>query len=141
MGLGYLKRGPATAGAVAGAVIFYFIQPIHVWVIVMILVAVFLLGVCGSSLISKEEKVKDPQYIIIDEVVGCWVALLFLPASLLIYGLGTLLFRVLDKTKILGIKEVERLPGGWGIMLDDVVAGIYANIIIQIFLSVYGRIA
>ncbi len=107
----------------------------------MILVAVFLLGVCGSSLISKEEKVKDPQYIIIDEVVGCWVALLFLPASLLIYGLGTLLFRVLDKTKILGIKEVERLPGGWGIMLDDVVAGIYANIIIQIFLSVYGRIA
>ena len=83
-GIGYLKRGPATAGAVAGAVIFYFIQPIHVWVIVMILVAVFLLGVCGSSLISKEEKLKDPQYIIIDEVVGCWVALLFLPASLLI---------------------------------------------------------
>ena len=102
---------------------------------------VFFIGLLTSSLVSTEENEKDPQYIIIDEVVGCWIALLFLPASALLYALGAICFRIFDKTKILGIKKIEHLPGGWGIMLDDVLAGIYANVMMQILLLVYERIA
>jgi phosphatidylglycerophosphatase A len=73
----------------------------------------------------------DPSQIILDEVVGCVVTFFAIPFSLTAVITGFVLFRQFDIFKPLGIKYVEKLPGAWGILLDDVVAGLCANIILR----------
>jgi phosphatidylglycerophosphatase A len=70
----------------------------------------------------------DPSIVVIDEIVGMWIALLFLPKTLVSVLLAFVLFRVMDVVKPEPARSLERLPGGWGIMMDDVAAGIYANL-------------
>ncbi|MBS1501321.1 MAG: phosphatidylglycerophosphatase A, partial [Bacteroidetes bacterium] len=69
--------------------------------------------------------------VVIDEAAGMCITLLFVSATLLHVAVGLVLFRFFDIAKPFFIKRMERLPGGWGIMLDDVLAGIYANILLQ----------
>jgi phosphatidylglycerophosphatase A len=70
----------------------------------------------------------DPSIVVIDEIVGMWITLLWLSPGLLTYAIAFIAFRLLDVTKPEPARVFERLPGGWGIMLDDVVAGCYANL-------------
>lgn len=77
---------------------------------------------------------KDPSCIVIDELVGCMITFLYLPMTLSTILLGFVLFRVLDVFKLSLIKKCEELPGAWGIMADDLVAGICANVILQLLL-------
>jgi phosphatidylglycerophosphatase A len=77
----------------------------------------------------------DPQEVVIDEVLGMAVTLAFLPLSLQTIGIGFLLFRFFDIVKPFPARRSEKLPGGWGIVMDDVVAGIYANVGERIVLS------
>jgi phosphatidylglycerophosphatase A len=74
----------------------------------------------------------DSNKVVIDEVAGMSVTLLFVPVKGVNIFIGLLLFRFFDIVKPLFIKKIERLPGGWGVMMDDLVAGFYANIILQI---------
>ena len=74
---------------------------------------------------------------VVDEVVGQWVSLLLLPLTPLTVVLGFLLFRLLDVLKPWPARDFERLPGGWGIMADDVMAGIYANLLVRVGLLVW----
>ncbi len=76
----------------------------------------------------------DPSIVVIDEVVGMWISLLFLPKTLLVATLAFLLFRAHDIVKIPPARQLEAVPNGFGIMLDDVVAGIYANISLRMVL-------
>jgi hypothetical protein len=76
--------------------------------------------------------VPDPSMVVIDEMVGIWVTLLLLPKSPLIILSAFIAFRALDILKPEPARALERLPNGWGIMLDDVVAGLYANVIVQV---------
>ncbi len=69
----------------------------------------------------------DPSIVVIDEIVGMWIALLFQPPGAVPAILAFLAFRAFDIVKPPPARQLERIPGGWGIMLDDVVAGIYAN--------------
>ncbi|MDH4069831.1 MAG: phosphatidylglycerophosphatase A [Ignavibacteria bacterium] len=78
---------------------------------------------------------KDPSIVVIDEIAGMWIAMLFLPATLPVLCGSFLLFRLFDIIKPFPARSLERLPGGWGIMLDDVAAGIYANIVLQIIVQ------
>jgi phosphatidylglycerophosphatase A len=80
----------------------------------------------------------DPSIVVIDEIVGIWIALLLLPKTVLAYALAFVLFRIFDVLKPEPARALERLPGGWGIMLDDVVAGAYANIGARIVLLLIG---
>ena len=80
----------------------------------------------------------DPSIVVIDEIVGVWIALLLLPKTVLAVLLAFLLFRVMDVVKPEPARSLERLPGGWGIMLDDVVAGVYANLATRLVLAVLG---
>lgn len=75
-----------------------------------------------------EETHPDPSIVVIDEIVGMWIALFLLPKTVIAYALAFVLFRLFDVLKPQPAKALERLPGGWGIMLDDVVAGVYANL-------------
>ena len=79
---------------------------------------------------------KDPSEAVIDEVVGMGISLLFVPKSIALYIVAFLLFRFFDITKIYPIKKFEKLPGGWGIMLDDVVAGIFSLGVLQGFIVI-----
>ena len=74
------------------------------------------------------ERHPDPSIVVIDEIVGIWIALLLLPKTVVAYAVAFLLFRLFDVLKPQPARALERLPGGWGIMLDDVVAGAYANL-------------
>ncbi|MCL4380287.1 phosphatidylglycerophosphatase A [Candidatus Dependentiae bacterium] len=83
----------------------------------------------------------DPAAIVIDEVVGIAIAFLGLsapmPHALLLLGGGLLLFRIFDISKIIGIHALERLPGAYGILGDDIVAGIYTNLLLQLLWRCY----
>ena len=77
----------------------------------------------------------DPQEVVIDEVVGMAVTLALVPLDLKTIGLGFLLFRIFDVAKPFPVRRFEKLPGGWGIVMDDVMAGIYANLCLRVVLS------
>ena len=123
-GLGYLTKAPGTLGSLA-ACVFYLLLPLP-WPVI---VAVALLGVWAADANVKETGVDDPGSTIIDEVVGMWLSLYALPLSFAIPAF--FLFRVLDIVKPFPICAAEKLPGGLGIMADDVVGGVMCNLILQ----------
>ncbi len=77
---------------------------------------------------------KDNNKVVIDEVAGMMIVLLFIPAEIKYILTALILFRFFDIVKPLGIKKLELLPSGWGVMADDIVAGIYSLIIMRIIL-------
>jgi len=132
LGIGYIGKGAGTVAAVACCICWYFAwaagyQPIPSLVITF---AITLIGVWSSSVVSKIWG-KDPARVVIDEVAGMCISLLFIPVSIKYIIAALLLFRFFDIVKPLFIRRIEKLPSGWGIMLDDVLAGVYANILLQ----------
>ncbi len=89
--------------------------------------ALFFLGVFASTRAAEIWRIKDPHPIVIDEIVGMWIALLFVPPGVAYFVAAFLLFRLFDIIKPTPARQAELLKGGWGIMLDDVFAGIYAG--------------
>lgn len=77
---------------------------------------------------------KDHNRVVIDEVAGMCITLLFVPLKWQYTLIGLIFFRFFDILKPLGIRKLEELPGGWGVMADDILAGIYANVILQLVL-------
>ena len=84
-----------------------------------------------------EHAVPDPSMVVIDEIVGVWIAIFLLPPTLPAYACAFIAFRGFDILKPPPALQLERVPGGWGIMLDDVVAGIYANIVSQVIIRFF----
>jgi len=78
---------------------------------------------------------RDPRWIVIDETVGMMVALAFVRGPWVIWPAGFVLFRAFDVAKPYPVGRLERFPGGWGIVLDDLLAGVYANLVLQILLA------
>ena len=93
----------------------------------------FFAGVFTSSIVIKEVNDKDPSSIVIDEWVGQWIPLIFLPLNIQNLVLSFIFFRIFDISKILFIEKFESLSGGWGVMLDDVLAGFYALVLVIMF--------
>jgi phosphatidylglycerophosphatase A len=90
-------------------------------------IVLFVLGIWAADAYMETVQVHDPSAIVIDEVVGQWVTLALLPLDPLVYALGFVLFRVLDVLKPWPANFVDRaVTGGFGVMLDDVIAGAYA---------------
>jgi phosphatidylglycerophosphatase A len=131
-GLGYAPFAPGTVASAAAAVIYFFIPALHnpLMLIPVILVSTAL-GVWSSG-VMEEEYGEDPSQAVIDEVAGQWLALAFLPATPLVVLLAFVLFRFFDILKPGPIDSAQRLPGGWGIMTDDVLAGIFANVTLRV---------
>ena len=129
LGSGYTPKAPGTAGSLLALLIF-FIFPLNSinWFILSILF--FFVGVWSGSEIEKD-KGEDPGLVVIDEMVGQWLAVIFLPYSWLTLLIGFILFRVFDIFKPYPINRSQKLKAGWGIMIDDVLAGVYANIVLQ----------
>jgi phosphatidylglycerophosphatase A len=99
---------------------------------VEVLVGVLLVGVVTGGITEKQLDTKDPSIVVIDEVLGVGVAMLWIPKEWPFALMAVILFRIFDIWKPYPLRHLERLPGGWGIMLDDLGAGIYAWIWLQI---------
>ena len=92
----------------------------------------FFVGVFTSSIVIKEINHKDPSSIVIDEWVGQWIPFIFLHLNIQNLVLSFIFFRIFDISKILFINKLESFSGGWGVMLDDVLAGFYALVFVII---------
>lgn len=132
LGAGYFPKAPGTAGSFVAVLLFWFL-PLTLTYQAILLVALFFVGAWSSSYVEAQEG-EDPGKVVIDEVVGQGIALLFLPKLIVYYLAAFILFRIFDILKPFPVKQFERLPSGWGIMADDVMAGIYTIVLIQIFL-------
>jgi phosphatidylglycerophosphatase A len=135
LGIGYIGKGAGTVAAVACSICWYLAWQ-HGYQLVpsLIVTAVItLLGIWSSGVVSTIWG-KDPTRVVIDEVSGMCISLLFVPVSIKYVVSALILFRFFDIVKPLYIRKLEKFPGGWGIMLDDVLAGLYANILLQIIL-------
>ncbi len=146
-GSGYSPVAPGTAGAAVGVLMLWGLSevlpgqfsggwPQAHWLLVAILVF-FFFGVKASQKLEPEWG-HDPSRITVDELVGVWVAMLGVPVNWLNLLLAFGLFRLFDIWKPLGIRKLERLPGGWGVMMDDVAAGVAAGVCLQVWLMVRG---
>jgi phosphatidylglycerophosphatase A len=136
-GSGYAPFAPGTAGSLVGLLLFWPLSRLPFAGQVGVTVALFLLGTLAAAHLAGRLGLKDPGIVVVDEVVGQWVSLLLLPLTPLTVILGFLLFRLLDVLKPWPARDFERLPGGWGIMADDVMAGIYANLLVRVGLLVW----
>ncbi len=136
MGLGFSPVAPGTIGALGGCLIALLLRQyitFHVPALVFLIILFFFLGVHSSNQLEKNWG-KDPSKVVIDEVVGMWIAMLMIPSGWIYTMAAFVLFRLFDIYKPFFIRRMEKLKGGWGIMMDDVLAGIYANVIIQLFI-------
>ena len=131
-GIGYSPFAPGTIGSLAALLLFIFI-PLDDYIWLAISTIMFIIGIWVSGTVEKE-KGKDPSIVVIDEFVGQWVALLFLPRNLWIIIVGFIVFRILDIIKPFPAADLEELEGGSGIMLDDLIAGIYTNMALHLIL-------
>ena len=135
-GSGWLPVAPGTWGSAVAILMVYplvYLHPQWYTAILLSLIFVFLwIGVTSSALL-EEEWGKDPKQTVIDEMIGIWIALLGGPLTWPHLLAAFVLFRFFDIAKPLGIRQLEAHNKGWGVMLDDVLAGAYANFVIQTF--------
>ena len=132
-GAGLLRPGPGTWGSLAAAALWYFgLRAAHLtglhgaFVTAAGVALATLIGIPAASRVEREYGRTDPGFVVIDEVAGQWLALTVAPLDLR-YGIAALvLFRIFDIVKPWPARQLERLHGGTGIMLDDLAAGAYA---------------
>jgi len=134
--IGLLPGGPGTWAAGATAVIWYFAargsHPSATALTIGTLIAlavVTIVGVPAASIVEKESGRQDPGHVVIDEVAGQLTAMLLAPSDIGHVALAFVLFRFFDILKPPPVRQLERLHGGLGIMVDDIAAGIYALLV------------
>jgi phosphatidylglycerophosphatase A len=114
----------------------HFIKPYReapVYFQIPVIVIIFIIGLPAAGAAEKHFDKKDPRKCVIDEVAGQMVSLLFIPYNVYLYAAAFLLFRFFDILKPFPVKRAERIPGGLGIMLDDILAGLYALAVLQLY--------
>ncbi len=144
LGMGYFPKAPGTAGALLGMLIMFFLNKLLTLfdfssgiILFLDLLAIVLITLIGVKAIKKVHEIwpHDDNKIVIDEVVGVWISLLFLPLNFYYYLLAFAVFRVFDIAKPFGIKKIDEKHTDWGVMWDDILAGIYALIVMQIIIK------
>jgi len=133
-GIGYIKGGGTVAAMVTCVFIYLMWQSPVMHNSVYFLFITFAVTLLGVFVGNKVEPAwgKDSYRVVIDEVAGMMVTMLFIPAGIYYLVIGLVLFRFFDIVKPLYIRRMEALPGGTGVMADDVLAGVYANIVLQV---------
>ena len=136
LGIGYIGKGAGTVAAAACAICWYlgWHSNYNAILSLVITVIITMLGVWSGNVVEPLWG-KDHQRVVIDEVAGMCISLLFLPVNVTNVLSALLLFRFFDIFKPLYIKKMELLPGGWGVMADDVLAGVYTNILLQVVVA------
>lgn len=138
-GAGLLKPGPGTYGSIAAVLLWYaaesIFQPSRLALTVATILAalaVTLIGIPASTIVARESHREDPGHVVIDEVAGQLVVLIAITPDWKHVALSLLLFRFFDILKPPPIRQLERLPEGTGIMLDDIAAGLFALLFVHL---------
>jgi phosphatidylglycerophosphatase A len=138
-GVGAVPWAPGTAGSLVGVAVGWAagLALAPVWY-VLGTAALFGLGVAVATQVERTTRRKDPSVVVIDEVVGMLVALFALPLRAGDVLVAFLCFRIFDIAKPFPLRRLEAQPGGWGIMLDDLIAGLYTNVLVRMGLWAAG---
>ncbi|HMK60355.1 MAG TPA: phosphatidylglycerophosphatase A [Dissulfurispiraceae bacterium] len=129
--LGFIPIAPGTFGTLAAMILIWTVRPSPAWQLVILLVSL-LVGIKVSGIAEMAFGEKDCRHIVVDEFVGYLCSIIFLPLTPSYMVAAFLLFRVFDIIKPSPIRLIEQIGGGAGIMLDDVVAGLIANVLLQV---------
>lgn len=130
-GVGFFPFASGTVASVVAILPYYALRQHLMWYVPVLLVITFI-GIWVSGEAETYLNEKDPHPVVIDEVAGYLVAAMFLPFHWFYPLAAFFLFRLFDVWKPTPINQLQDLPKGWGIMVDDLLAGLYANIILQI---------
>lgn len=130
-GIGYIQKGAGTIAAIIYCLLWYLSPAVGLIATVTAILAVTVLGIWSGNHVEKQWG-KDSNRVVIDEFAGMMITLINTPVQIKYLITGLLLFRFFDIVKPLGIRKLELIKGGWGVMADDVLAGIYALIVLQI---------
>lgn len=131
-GTGYGPIAPGTWGSIPGLVFAFGLDRwAGRWAVLSGAVLFAVAGVWAAGRAEDVFKAKDPGRVVVDEIAGQMVALLFLPMTMQVLIVAFFVFRVLDVFKPWPARRLEDLPGGWGIMADDLMVGVYANLILH----------
>jgi phosphatidylglycerophosphatase A len=133
-GVGYAPVAPGTFGTAAGLAIWWVLPHTLVFQLVAIVV-LFLLGAWSGTVAEVHFGKTDPGHVVLDEVLGMFITLLANPVGWRGAMAGFLLFRLFDIVKPPPARSLERLPGGSGIMADDAMAAVYANLVLRLALA------
>ena len=131
--IGYAPVAPGTFGSAAGLALFVLLRAIGLpWLEPLVIVAIFAAGAWAGNVAERYFGGIDPGPVVIDEVLGMLITLMFVPVSWVGALLGFLVFRILDIVKPWPARQMESLHGGVGVMADDAMAAVYGNIIMWI---------
>ena len=138
-GIGRLRPGPGTWGSAVTVLLWAALArglspSLRTPVAIALAVAVTLIGIPAATQVARGFGTKDPQFVVIDEVAGQLVALIAVPLAWKSFLVGFILFRIFDIVKPPPVRQLEALPEGAGIVLDDVAAGFYALGVMHLFL-------
>lgn len=131
LGAGLAPVAPGTVGTLVGVILWWFMRDLSPWIYGGLTLALIAIGIVLCERAVRRWKVNDHPAIVWDEIVGFLVTMFMAPAGGSWVVLGFLLFRLFDITKPYPVRQLERLPGGLGVVLDDVMAGIYAAAVLQ----------
>ena len=134
---GYFPAGPGTFTSAVGVLIYFGLYR-HPGIYVLVTVLVTIAGLATSSRMERMVGKKDPGCIVIDEVAGIMIALFLLPPVPSVLWTAFFLFRAFDMFKIYPVNKYEHLPGGVGVMLDDIVAGLYTCLVMHLAILLSG---
>lgn len=151
-GSGLSPVAPATVASAVTCVIFWFASVLLQWPWMLLIVPVLFISVwlsyraIGAFDIKSDARFKklrrpnpkreDPDAVVIDEFVGQWITLIAVPHTLIGFGAAFFVFRFFDILKPLGVKSIQDFPGGWGIVLDDVLAGMWGAILLTLIFRI-----
>ena len=136
--LGYSPIAPGSTGTLGAIVVFYMLSHFSFPVYFLFLLGFIIFSVWVSTEASAVFGETDRSQVVVDEVCGYLVTMFLVPTSMVNIVLGFYLFRFFDVLKPPPIRRLESLPGGFGIVADDLAAGIYANIVLQFIARVFG---
>ena len=130
---GYFPIAPGTVGSFLALVFFCLIPDFRGFILLTGIILLFFIGVWAASQTEKTDG-HDASIINVDEIVGMWISVLFISSGVAWYWWigGFFIFRIFDIIKPFPINSSQKLPGGWGVMIDDVIAGVYTNCILRI---------
>jgi phosphatidylglycerophosphatase A len=138
LGIGYVPVAPGTFGSAAGLIL-WMVLPGSALVQAAAIVALFILGSIAGNVAEQHFRRTDPRQVVIDEVMGMLITLFLNPVGLKGAFVGFLFFRATDVVKPYPSNRLERLPGGIGVMADDAMAAIYANVALRAALLILGN--
>ena len=138
-GIGHLHPGPGTWGSAITVLLWAAIarqlnSALRMPIAIALAALITVIGIRAATRVARASASKDPQFVVIDEVAGQLIALIAVPFAWKTFLAGFILFRVFDIVKPPPVRQLERLPEGAGVVLDDVAAGIYALIAMQLLL-------